>query len=160
MSKAKEKGWQDGNKTIATNKRARRDYDVEEVFEAGIVLTGTEVKSLRSGKLQFKDAYAGIKDGEAWLMHAHIDEYSHANRFNHSPTRPRKLLLHRREITRLWTALRLEGYTLIPLRFYFKKSWVKVEIGLCRGKKKHDQRQDIAKREAKRQIDQAMRRRR
>lgn len=145
---------------IAENRRARHNYTVEETLEVGIQLTGTEVKSLRMGQINFTDAYASVEDGEMWLHSVHIKEYLQGNRFNHDPERPRKLLLHKRQILRLAQEARLEGYTLIPLRFYFQGSWVKVDLGLCKGKKLHDQRQDIAKREAQRQIAQALQRRR
>jgi SsrA-binding protein len=148
-----------GEHNIAINRRALRDYDVEDRYEAGIVLTGTEVKSLRAGHINFKDSYAAIKGSEIWLYSAHIDEYAEGNRYNHDPERPRKLLLHRREINHLANASQRQGYTLIPLRMYFKEQKVKVELGLCRGKRQYDQRQDIAEREAKRQIERAMRRR-
>ncbi|HAA54065.1 MAG TPA: SsrA-binding protein [Myxococcales bacterium] len=154
--KSKSKGWDGDRKIIAVNRRARHDYTVEDTLETGIALLGTEVKSLREGKLSFKDSYAAIEDGELWLLNAHIDEYGPANRFNHEPERRRKLLAQKRQIEKLWGQTRQDGYTLIPLRFYFKGSWVKVEIGICVGKKKHDQRQDIAKREAKRQIARAL----
>ncbi len=149
---------QDKHRVIATNRRALRDYHVEERYEAGIVLTGTEVKSLRAGQISFKDAYAALKHGEIWLYSCHIDEYLQGNRYNHEPERPRKLLLHRQQIDKLARATQQRGYTIIPLQFYFEGSWVKVEIGLCRGKKQHDQRQDIASKDAKRQIERAMKR--
>ncbi|MCB9638574.1 MAG: SsrA-binding protein SmpB [Myxococcales bacterium] len=145
---------------IADNRRARHNYTVEDTLEVGIQLTGTEVKSLRAGQITFADAYASIEEGEMWLYNVHIKEYLQGNRFNHNPERPRKLLLHKRQIQRFYQEVRLDGYTLIPLRFYFQGSWVKVALGLCKGKKLHDQRQDIAKREAKRQIEQALNRRR
>jgi len=155
MSKKKAANKQ---KYIAKNRRALHNYEVVERFETGIVLNGTEVKSLRAGKMSFADAYASIKDGEVWMHNTHIDEYTHANRFNHNPDRPRKLLLHKKEILRLHQKVKQEGFTLVPLSFYFKESWVKVELGLCKGKKQHDQRQDMAKRDAKRQIERAMKR--
>jgi len=145
---------------IAKNRRATHDYTVEERYEVGIALQGTEVKSLRAGKLSFKDAFASIVDNELWLMNLHIDEYTQGNRYNHKPTRKRKLLMKKRDILKLLQKTRQEGYTLIPLSMYFRKSWVKIELGLCKGKKHHDQRQDIAKRAAKRQIDRALKRRR
>ncbi len=149
-----------GSKLIASNRRAHRDYDIEDRFETGIVLQGTEVKSLRDGKIQLKDSYAAFKEGELWLLNSHINEYFPASQFNHDPTRPRKLLMKKRELQKLRAKVQQEGYTLIPLSVYFKKSWVKVELGLCRGKKQYDQRQDIAKKEAQRQIDRALKRRR
>ena len=148
------------HKIIAENRRARHDYHIEETIETGIVLTGTEVKSLRAGQINFKDAYAAVEDGEMWVYSLHIKEYLQGNRFNHDPERPRKLLLHKRQILRLAQQIRLDGYTLIPLELYFSEGWVKVELAVCKGKKQHDQRQDIAKREAQRAIEQALRRRR
>lgn len=155
MAKKKKK---DGERIIATNRRALHDYHVDERYEAGIALTGTEVKSLRASQINFKDSYAAVKDNELWLFSCHIDEYLQGNRYNHEPERPRKLLLHRREINKLSQAVQQKGYTIIPLKFYFEGSWVKVELGLCRGKKQYDQRQDIAKKDAKRQIERAMKR--
>lgn len=155
MAKKKKKA---GDRTIATNRRAYHDYHVEEKFETGIVLTGTEVKSLRASQMSFKDSYVTVEDGELWLVHCHIEEYLQGNRFNHNPDRPRKLLVHKNEIDRLARIIQQQGYTLIPLTFYFKGPWVKVEVGVCKGKKQHDQRQDIAKRDAKRQMDRAMKR--
>lgn len=145
-------------RTIATNRRAYHDYHVEDKWEAGILLTGTEVKSLRAARITFKDSYVAIENQEMWLFHCHIEEYLHGNRFNHDPERPRKLLLHAHEIRRCAQAVEQRGYTLIPLRFYFKGPWVKVEIGLCRGKKHYDQRQDISEREARRDIERALKR--
>jgi SsrA-binding protein len=159
MSKKKSgtKGKATGDiRSIAVNRRARHEYHVDETFEVGIVLQGTEVKSIRAGKLNFKDSFATVTDGELWLLNLHIDEYEQGNRFNHLPTRKRKLLMRKREIAKLLGKTRQDGYTLIPLEFYFKKSWVKVKIGLCKGKKLHDKRHDIAKRDAKRQIERAM----
>lgn len=161
MGKNKKKSQDTGDvRTIAVNRKARHDYHVESSLEVGVVLQGTEVKSLREGKISFKDAFASVVDGEMWLSNLHIDEYTQGNRFNHEPTRKRKLLLKKREIEKLLGKIRQEGYTLIPLKFYFKKSWVKIELGVCKGKKDYDKRHDIASRDVKRQIDQAMRRRR
>ncbi len=143
-------------KNIAVNRKAKRDYEVIETYEAGIVLVGTEVKSLREGRLSFKDSYAAFKNGELWLFNVYIPEYSCGNRFNHDPERPRKLLLHKRELKRLLGAVQQKGFTLIPLRFYFKGPYAKVEIALCRGKKKYDKRKDIAEREAQRNIERAL----
>lgn len=145
-------------RVIATNRRAFHDYHVEERWEAGIILTGTEVKSLRAAQITFKDAYVTVENQEMWLHHCHIEEYLQGNRYNHDPDRPRKLLLRAVEIRRCAVAVEQRGYTLIPLRFYFKGPWVKVEIGLCRGKKHHDQRQDIAERDARRDIQRALKR--
>jgi SsrA-binding protein len=143
---AKEKG----RKAVATNRRARYEYHIEETFEAGLVLTGTEVKSLRAGLANLSDAYALIMNGEAWLQQAHIPEYSHGTWTNHSARRSRKLLLHRKEIDRLASATQEQGLTLVPLQLYFTDGRAKVEIGLARGKKFYDKRQAIAKREADR----------
>lgn len=139
-------------KLIAQNKKAFHDYHIEERFEAGIVLVGTEVKSLRNGKANFRDSFVLIRDGEAWLNNLHISPYDFGNRANHDPDRVRKLLLHRREIDRLNGRVREQGYTLIPLRLYFRNGMVKVEIGLARGKKQYDKREDIKKRETKREL--------
>lgn len=163
MAKKKKKAQASKNddiRVIGTNRRARHEYSVEASFEAGIVLTGTEVKSIRAGGINFKDSFANVVNNELWLVNLHIDEYKQGNRFNHEPTRKRKLLMHRREISKLHVKAKQDGYTLIPLKFYFKKSWVKVEIGVCRGKKDHDKRHDIAKRDAQRQIQRALHRRR
>jgi len=143
----------EGTKTIVTNRKARHEYFVEEVFEAGIVLTGTEVKSLRQGRANLQDSYAVIKDGEVFLNGMHISPYDQGNRFNHEPTRVRKLLLNRREINKLMGLTQRKGFTLIPLSLYFKRGLVKVELAVCRGKKLYDKRQDIARRDAAREID-------
>lgn len=135
---------------MATNRKARFDYEVVDRVEAGMVLTGTEVKSLREGKVQFRDSYARISRDEAWLEHAHIAEYSHGNVFNHDPDRPRKLLLHRHEIDRLRSRVEEKGFTLIPLSIYFKNGRAKVELGLCRGKAKQDKRAAIRERDVAR----------
>jgi SsrA-binding protein len=136
-----------GQKLIASNKTARRDYDITDTYEAGIVLTGTEVKALRAGKANLKDSYAVVSDDEVYLRELHIGHYDHGNRYNHEPLRSRKLLLHKREIKRLYGKSREKGLSLIPLKLYFKNSMVKVEIGIGKGKKLHDRRQDIKKRE-------------
>ncbi len=143
---------------ICTNRRTRREYDVEETLEAGIVLRGSEVKSLRDGGANLGDAYVQIRAGEAFLVGAHIAPYRHGNRNNHQPLRERKLLLHAREIRRLTGKVAERGYTLIPLRLYFRGARVKVELGLARGKKLHDKRSDLRRREADRDIERAMRR--
>ena len=141
---------------IVTNHKARRDYHILETFEAGIVLHGTEVKALRAGKGQIGDAFARVEKEEVWLYHAHIDEYTHGNLQNHVPKAPRKLLLHRREISRLQGKMAQKGYSLIPTKIYFKGSHAKVEIGLARGKKQYEKRDSIKKREADREIERAM----
>jgi SsrA-binding protein len=140
-------------KTIADNRRARHDYQLLDRYEAGVALTGTEVKSLRDGKLILQRAYADLRDGELYLVGAHIDEYRQGNRANHEPERDRKLLLHRRELDELSSQVRERGLTLVPTRAYFKDGRVKVEIAVARGKDVRDRRRDIAERDAKRQID-------
>jgi SsrA-binding protein len=150
----------DGTKLIARNKRARFNYQIEETVEAGLVLTGTEVKACREGRANLSDAYALIEEGEAWLVQCHISPYSHGNRMNHDPTRKRKLLLHRSEIERLDVKVAQEGRTLVPLRLYFKHGLAKAEIAVARGKKTVDRRHDIAKRDAERRMRQELGRRR
>lgn len=147
-------------KLITANRKARHDYLIEETLEAGLMLTGTEVKSCRDGRANLADAYAVVRDGEAWLLQCHISPYSHGNRENHDPMRPRKLLLHRREIGRLADAVAREGRTLVPLRLYFKQGLAKAEIAIARGKKAYDKRQSEAKRDADRQMQRALGRRR
>ena len=142
-----------GEKLIVDNRRARHEYHLGDRYEAGIVLTGTEVKSLRTGKATLQQAYADVRDGEAWLVGLHVPEYVEGNRANHEPDRPRKLLLHRREIERLLAGVREKGFTLVPTRLYFKDGRVKVELALARGKELRDKRRDIAARDAKRQIE-------
>jgi SsrA-binding protein len=143
-------------KIICTNRKARRDYEIIETMEAGIVLVGTEVKALREGHAQLKDSYGGIDDGELYLYNAHINPYRMGNRFNHEPTRTRKLLMHEREIRRLIGKIQEKGLTLIPLRLYFNDSGkVKVELGLARGKRAYDKRREIAERDAKREMRRA-----
>jgi SsrA-binding protein len=143
-------------KLIVDNRRARHDYHLLDKVEAGLVLSGTEVKSLRTGKATLQQAYAEVRDGEAWLNGLHIPEYVQANRSNHDPDRPRKLLLHRREIDRLYGQVREKGYTVVPTRLYFRDGRVKVEIALARGKEHRDRRRDIAERDAKRQMERAL----
>ena len=140
---------------IAVNRRARHDYHVEETLEAGLVLASSEVKSLRDGKANLNDSYARLDRGEAWLMNLHISPYGPASQFGHEPTRTRKLLLHGREIERLLGKVKERGYTLVPLRLYFKNGRAKVEIALARGKKLHDKRDSIKEREARLDIDRA-----
>ena len=149
----------ESRKDIAVNRRARHDYFIEETMEAGLVLTGSEVKSLRAGKAQLKDSHARISKGEVWLFNAHISEYAAAAQFGHDPTRARKLLLHHREIERLIGKVKERGLTLIPLRLYFKHGRAKVELGLARGKKLYDKRESIKERETRREMDRAVRRR-
>ncbi len=142
--------------TIARNKKAYHDYFVDETFEAGISLFGTEVKSLREGRVNLKDSYVSVKTGEAFLIGTHISPYEKGNIFNRDPLRERKLLLHKREINKLIGLTQQQGYTLIPLKMYFKGSYVKVLLGLCRGKKNYDKRDSIAERESKRRMDRAL----
>ena len=143
-------------KPIAKNSKAFHDYFVEDRYEAGIVLSGTEVKSIRQGGVNLKDSWCQVKDGELWLYGAHISPYEKGNIFNKDPRRTRKLLVHRREIWKLSMATQKEGLTLVPLSLYFKDSRVKVELGLCKGKKLYDKRASAAERDAKRDMDRAM----
>ena len=147
---AKKKASSDG--AIATNRKALHDYDIEERLEAGIALVGSEVKSLRAGKASLQDAYAIVRAGEAFLHNVHIPEYPQASMLNHEPTRTRKLLLHTDEIRKLFVKTEQQGYTLVPLRLYFKGNKVKVEIAVARGRKTWDKRQAIASREAQREM--------
>jgi SsrA-binding protein len=149
-----------GTKIIARNKRARHDYMIEDVVEAGLVLTGTEVKSLRAGRASLTDGFGMITDSEAWLHGVHIPEYTQGTWTNHEPRRVRKLLLHRREIERLARSTQERGLTLVPLSLYFKDGKAKIELGLARGKRTYDKRQDLAKRDAAREVDRELRRRR
>ena len=146
-------------KVMAANREARHEYFIEEEYEAGIELQGTEVKSIRQGTLNLKDAWCGIKDGELLVNQMHISPYDHGNRFNPDPRRPRRLLMHKREIMRLLGKVKQDGFSLIPLSVYLKGSRVKVKVGLCKGKKLYDKRQSAAERDAKRQIDRAMKER-
>ena len=148
-----------GEKLICTNKKAFHEYFVEERVEAGMVLQGTEVKSLRLGKANLGDAFAMVRDGEAYLHNLHISPYDFGHRDNHDPDRMRKLLLHKKEIVRLFAKIREQGYTLIPLRLYFKDGKVKVELGLAKGKKLHDKREALKKKEQKREVAQALKER-
>lgn len=141
-------------KLITSNRKARHDFSIEETFEAGIILQGTEVKSLRDGKANLQDAYCTVNGDEVYLLNLHINPYTHGNLFNHEPMRQRKLLLHRREIEKLEKATQQKGYTIVPLQLYFKNGKVKVEIGLARGKKLYDKRHDIAERDANRRMEQ------
>ena len=145
-----------GRKLIAENRRARHDYHLLERLEAGIVLTGTEVKSLRDGRVTLQRAYADVRDGEVYLVGAHISEYAQGNIANHDPDRDRKLLLHRREIASLVGKVQERGLTLVPTRLYFKDGRVKVELALARGKEARDKRRDLAERDARRQIERAL----
>jgi SsrA-binding protein len=148
-----------GRKVVATNRKARHDYDILDTFECGIVLRGSEVKSLRDAQVQLKDAYADIRDGEVWLERAHIAPYSFAVGGGHDPERPRKLLLHRREIDRLIGKVNEVGLTLVPLQIYFKEGKAKVELALAKGRRTYDKRQKIRERMERREMDRAKRRR-
>lgn len=145
-----------GTKQITVNRKARHDYFVEDTFECGIALVGTEVKSLRAGTVNLKDSFCAVKDGELFVQGMHISPYEKGNIFNKDPMRPRKLLLHKREISRLYGLVKRDGYALIPLSLYFKNSRVKLELGLCKGKKLHDKRETAAARDAEREIDRSM----
>ena len=142
-----------GEKLIVDNRRARHDYHLSDRVEAGLVLSGTEVKSLRGGEATLRQAYAEVREGEAWLVGLHVPEYSEGNLANHDPDRPRKLLLHRREIERLASSVAEKGFTLVPTRLYFRNGHVKVELALARGKEVRDKRRAIADRDARRQIE-------
>ncbi len=151
---------QETNKVIAVNRKARHDYFVTEAMEAGIELVGTEVKSIRSGEVNLKDDWVEIENGELYVLGMHISPYEKGNIFNRDPVRRRKLLVHRREIRHLQQQQKLQGYALIPLQLYFKRGKVKVELGVCKGKKLYDKRADLAVRDAKREMDRALKSRR
>ncbi|UCC89920.1 MAG: SsrA-binding protein SmpB [Anaerolineales bacterium] len=146
-------------KTIATNRKARHDYFIDDSFEAGLVLSGTEIKSIRGGRVNLRDSFAMIKEGELWLMNTHIAPYDHGAYANHEPRRPRKLLMHRREINRIAGKLQEKGFTLVPLRIYLKDNLAKVELGLARGKKQYDKRATLREKETRREIDRVVARR-
>ena len=141
---------------IAQNKKARHDYFVEDTYEAGIVLTGTEIKSVRARTVQLVDAYVQVKNGEAWVYNMHIAEFKGGNRFNHTPDRARKLLLHKKEIATLLGAAGQAGYSLIPLKVYLRNGYAKLLVGVCKGKKNYDKRQDLKEKDAKRDIEKAI----
>jgi len=145
-----------GEKIVCVNREARHNYFIDEIYEAGLVLLGSEVKSLRDGKANLKDSYASIQKGEAFLVNAHVSPYPGANQFNHEPTRPRKLLLHQREIERLTGKTKEKGLTLIPLRLYFKNGRAKVELGLARGKKLYDKRETLKRKMAEREVERSL----
>ncbi|MCI8970316.1 MAG: SsrA-binding protein SmpB [Oscillibacter sp.] len=145
-----------GVKIAAQNRKAHHDYYVEETYEAGIELAGTEVKSVRAGTLNLKDSYCTVKDGELFVLGLHISPYEKGNIFNKDPVRPRRLLMHKREIRKLHALVKQDGYTLVPLSVYFKDARVKLEVGLCKGKKNYDKRDAAAQRDAKREMDRAM----
>ena len=146
-------------KVIALNKKARHDYFIEETIEAGIELVGTEVKSIRLGHVNLKDSYVDIKEGQAYIHGMHISPYEKGNIFNKDPLRPRKLLMHKRQIQYLFSKVKQDGYAIIPLQVYFSNARVKLKIALCKGKKLYDKRDDMAKKDAKRQIERAMKER-
>ena len=141
------------DKTVAVNRRARHEYAVEETLEAGIALTGTEIKSIRAGRVNLAEAYARIEKGEAWLIGAHIAPYEQGNRNNHEPTRTRKLLLHRDQISELIGRTQAKGFTLVPLKLYIRNGMAKLEIGIAKGKKAYDKRRTIAERDARRELE-------
>lgn len=147
-----------GERTLVSNRRARREYFIEETYEAGLALTGSEIKSVREGKANLQDSYVTIRDGEAWMVNSHISPYKQSRQEGYEPKRDRKLLLHRREIDRLVGKVQAKGYTIIPLRLYLKNNLAKAEIALARGKKLYDKRADLAKRQAQRDIERALRR--
>jgi SsrA-binding protein len=140
-------------KVISDNRRARHEYEIIEVFQCGIALAGTEVKALRTGRCSLQDSYAQVNAGEVWLCNCNISPYEFGNRFNHEPTRKRKLLLHAREIFKLHQRIKEKGLTLIPLRMYFKRNWVKVDLALAKGKQLFDKRESLARKDSKRQLD-------
>ena len=141
---------------LIRNRRARHDYSILDSMEAGVVLQGTEVKSLRQGRANIKDSFARVERGEVWLYNMHISPYDQGNRHNHDPERPRKLLLRRAQIRRLIGRVEERGLTMIPLKIYFKKGWAKIELGVARGKRDYDKRHDIARRDAQREMEQAL----
>jgi SsrA-binding protein len=149
----------EGIKIVSENRKAFHDYFIDDRVEAGIILTGTEIKSIRNGKVNLKDSYARIKDGEVWVYQMHISTYEQGNRFNHDPLRPRKLLLHRSEINKLVGKIQLQGLTLLPIKMYLKNGMAKVELAVGQGKKNYDKRQVLAEREGKRDIERALRER-
>lgn len=153
---AKKKHQPKNDNLVAQNRKARHDYSVEETVEAGLVLTGTEIKSVRARRVNLKDGYAQIRNGEGWLMNVHISEYANGNIFNQDPLRNRKLLLHKKQLNKLAGQLSVGGYTLIPLKMYIKNGYAKVLLGLARGKRQYDKRQSIKKRDAERQIERVM----
>ncbi|MBT2689045.1 SsrA-binding protein SmpB [Bacillus sp. ISL-47] len=146
-------------KMVAQNKKAYHDFAIEETYEAGIVLQGTEIKSIRAGKVNLKDSYARIQNNEIYLFGMHVSPYEQGNRYNHDPLRTRKLLLHRKEINKLIGESKEVGYSIVPLKMYLKNGYAKVLIGLARGKKKYDKREDLKKKEAKREVERAFRER-
>ena len=160
MAKAKAPAASGGEKVVTTNRKAFHDYHIEEELEAGIALTGTEIKSIRAGRVNLRDAYARIENGELWLIGMHISPYEHAGGyFQHDPDRPRKLLVHRNELNYLRNRVEAKGYTLVPLRLVLRKGLAKVDIGVARGKKTYDKREAMAERDARREMERALRQR-
>jgi len=160
MAKAKAPAASGGEKVVTTNRKAYHDYHIEEELEAGIALTGTEIKSIRAGRVNLRDAYARIENGELWLIGMHISPYEHAGGyFQHDPDRPRKLLVHRNELNYLRNRVEAKGYTLVPLRLVLRKGLAKVDIGVARGKKTYDKREAMAERDARREMERALRQR-
>lgn len=151
------KGKQNGIKVVARNRRASFDYHLEDTYEAGLVLRGTEIKSVRAGRVSLQRSYVQQKNRELWLMEANIAPYEHGNRENHEPKRPRKLLLHRREIDKIIVALTQKGRTMVPTKLYLKDGIAKVEVAVARGKRKYDKRQDLAEKDAERRVERALR---
>lgn len=147
-------------KVVATNRKARHDYHLEDTYEAGLALVGSEIKSIRAGRVNLREGYVEVRDGELWLVNVHIADYKESGPYGHDPLRPRKLLLHRKEIDRLIGRVQEKGYTLIPTMMYLKRGLAKVEIALARGKKQYDKRAAIAERDSQRQIERALRERR
>jgi SsrA-binding protein len=156
MAQSSQNARKNGFDLVADNRKARHDFFVEESLEAGLALVGTEVKSLRDHRVNLRDSYARIKNGEAFLHGVHIGTYAPAGQFSHKETRPRKLLMHRREIDRLWGRVRERGYSLVPLRIYFKDGRAKVEIALAKGKRMYDKRQAIARKTSQREIERTL----
>lgn len=151
--KPKEEEKKPAIKVVADNRRARHEYEIIQVIEAGVELVGTEVKSMRVGKASIQDSFARIEDGQLWLYNCHIAQYEFGNRFNHEPLRKRRLLMHKREIFKLNQQIKEKGLTLVPLKLFFKRNWVKVDLALARGKHLYDKRDAITKRDSKRQLD-------
>ncbi len=156
MAQEKRQGPQDGYELVVDNRKARHDFFVEETLEAGMALTGTEVKSLRAHRANLRDSYARIKSGEAYLHGVHIGAYAPAGQFSHKETRPRKLLMHRREIERLWGKVRERGYSLVPLKLYFRDGRAKVELALAKGKRLYDKREAIARKSMRRELERTL----
>ena len=146
-------------KVLAQNKKANHDYFIEETIEAGMVLTGTEIKSVRASKVQLKDSYVRVYQGEAWICNMHISPFEQGNRFNHDPLRERKLLLHKKQIGELVGSVKRDGYTIVPLKMYIKDGYAKLLIGMAKGKKDYDKRDDMRKKEAKREVERAFKER-